>query len=392
MSSSLIQTLKQGQLVDTTKLDDEIDALWAAKKSTAKRHRISLPDLTDHINPNHQHTAHIVNKLIAFDTDRGGYSYHSLKMLIHVIKRWTDFIHQRGYYAFPLSAIDGKTFDEPAQTQVFIRFMKYLVLQDYSFSTLKQYRSQVSNIYRYLGLFNPAAQSEVTAFIGGIEDDFVTTTGERIQRKQAAPFMRHHLDELLAYRQNATLTPQKEWQLDKDIAIVGTAFATGLREGEITHLRKKHIRLETKCILIKRVRSKTSKNLTDRQLLGVFLDLFKRYYDKIADSLNDEQYVFSHFSNAGKPISPDVPMDGTTVDNAFGRCYQLLLDIGYETDMTRKWSGHSGRVGLLHYAHKMGYSDSEKQELGDWTDGRMPKLYLREYDNSVVFTKLQIVD
>ncbi len=82
-------------------------------------------------------------------------------------------------------------------------------------------------------------------------------------------------------------------------------------------------------------------------------------------------------------------MSGTTVDNAFGRVFELLSLSGYKLDMEKRFSGHSGRIGLLFEANSNGMNRRDMQQIGDWASERMLNVYLREYDNSDIFNSLQ---
>lgn len=382
--------------VDIKALDDEINQRWKVRQQQVKRHQIELPDLSEDINPTHQESPQIVRSLSKFNSNRGGLKANSLHMFASVIRHWQRFCRERDLFVLPLSyRATGEALTYESSAELVILYLKYLAFGDNSRSiaTINQHRSQISSLYKHATVpINPATHPEVSGFLKGLKDDFVEVTGERYSQRQATPFRRKHLDILKNYYQSksATMPPAKKWQLRRDLALVITCYATALRESEIGGIRMKHVSVvqldDGKIkVMIERVRSKTSDNVNAKTIIGTDARFFFEYHRSVKERLGLNDFLFSHHSKHGKPISPDKPLSGMSVDRAFGRCFGLIQKAapGLIEDTTKPFTGHSARIGQLEDGADQGLTLDELQKLGEWTSPVMVLRYLRGHDASI---------
>lgn len=362
-------------LVDPANLESAINSKWDERRKKLKRFDIALPDLMAATDPNSPHIEHIKSKLAGFEIDRGGLSAHSLKMLASVLNVWVRYCGKMSFYSFPAPGPDK-----------FVVFFKYLILSERSVATVEQYRSQLSYIYRLIALENPLRDEQVRSLIKSLKKDEADITGEAYTQEQAYPFRQHHLNNLMQVIDNDGFTSKNPWQLKKDIAVAIVAYTTGLREEEIGSIRVKHVtrRVENGQLFvsIKRVRSKSTTNVKPKVVIGTNAERFMAYVDDFSGRLpSPESYIFSHSSRLGKPLNPDTPMSGVTVDSTFARLYSLHNEHYpmIENDV-KSWTGHSARIGRVQDGfaiHKM--TIPELMSLGDWTSPMMVMRYLRGF-------------
>lgn len=350
---------------DVKKITEE----WSKRSRNLKRNKVELPDLTDVINPQHDDTALIIQRMKRFDYNRGGLAANTVSSLTSALKKWRFFCSAQELYAFPLH--DHAYFE---------LFLKSLVLDGYSISTVKQTKSLLSSFYDYLKIDNPAKDEDVKALIKSLIQDHIDLHSEAYRQSQATPMRIHNLHHLYQLNDEEQFNSSYLSNM-RDIAFLAIAYSTCLRIDEIRNLKPKHIKvLKSGKIKINRTRSKTSTNVKAKYLTGEEANRLVMYMTKVRAHLSSDDYLFTWITSSYRTPNPQVPITKANAIGIFHRQYKRLSNSPYGIEYTTAWSGHSGRVGHVIDAKIIDkVSDWELMQLGEWTTMRMVSLYLRNW-------------
>ncbi len=369
------QLVLRSNQIALTESDQETLSKWRSRQSNLSRFQVTLPTLSEVVDPHCQDYSKILRRLAKFEKDRGGLATTTMKMLSVVLKKWKEFCLKRQIYAFP--QLDSSTLE---------LFLMTLVVNDKSIATISQYRSQLLYFFDYLELYNPARSPDIKAIIKSLKEDQVELTGEAYSQEQATPFRLRHLTVLDEHFKS--LWPHEIRLSDrKAMAVVSTAYASCLREDEICRIKKKHL-IKTSdssgelAFKLTRTRSKTGVDVKSKWITGSYAVTLNEYLNLVDAALDDDHYVFSNVSQGLIPLTPETPMTGKTVDRIFARLHHLLLSKS-QLDIAlvgkKPWSGHSARIGRVQDAYQIEkLSFLEIERLGDWKLSTMVKRYLRE--------------
>ncbi|MFC5079524.1 Phage integrase family protein [Vibrio thalassae] len=354
------------QLPTIYKSQDDIanDDAMLGHKQPLKRHSITLPDLTRHIDPTSPFARRIVEGLMAFNLDRGGLAHTSLSMLASVLRRWKQYCENKGAYAFPIS----ETF-----ALGWLKYERYV--GNKAVPTIRQYRAQLSYLLNWLNLDNPFASQVVIGFMRGLVKDQVEVSQKAFRQAQA--FGMRSAD-LLSIVDVLDVRPLKNL---RNLALGCTAYSTMLREGELGRIRLQDIEiLEDNTLIIHRTQSKTSSSVEAKMMIGLFAGVMRVYLHHARKQLKPEHFIFSEMSGGGKFLRPTVAMSGETVDRCLGALYDVACQhsIEFMSPNPRRWTGHSGRCGGVQDAYVRKMEIAEMMRLGDWQDPKMVLHYIRE--------------
>jgi hypothetical protein len=365
-------TIKQNQVtLSHLKSQAETKDKWDKHKENLKRFRLQFPDLSDSFAPDWLELPSVLERLREFEDNRGGLSVNTLKMLSFVIRKWDTYCKQESVYSFPIH--------EP----ILLHWFRSLKLDGVKINTLKQYRAQLSLFHKLMEVEDVTKKLSIITLFKSLPKDEMEITGTQVIEYQAKPFRKPHLDRLMAlWGDHKHVLPFR------DLTVLTVAYGTLLREGEIGHIRKKHlIFLENGDINIERVTSKTTISPEPKRLTGRFADIVKRYVSTYCEGLDDEDYVFCWLTTKGaRPAGyRQTAMSGMTVDRIYQRAHQRLLEDGDVVTSSQGhrdvWSGHSARVGALQDGYAAGLSLTQLIQLGDWKSNEMVLRYLRGLSN-----------
>lgn len=350
---------------------EEIKDEWSKRQANLKRFRVTLPDLSDSFAPDWPEHARVLQKLQAFDEQRGGLSTNTIKMLAFVVRKWDAYCQAEAMYSFPINET------------ILLHWFRSLKLDGIQINTLKQYRAQLSLFHKIMGIDDITKQPSVKAFFTSLPKDEIETTGEQLIDLQAKPFRKIHLNKLMDTWGN----PHYPLQF-RDLTVLTVAYGTLLRESEIGAIRKRHvILLENGDINIERVSSKSSISPEPKRLTGRFAEVLRTYLITYCESLKDYEYIFCWLTPKGlRPAAyRETPMSGMTIDRIYQRAHHFLEQSGDVVTSKRHhrdvWSGHSSRVGALQDGYAAGLSLTQLIQLGDWKSDSMVLRYLRGLDN-----------
>lgn len=364
--------IKQNQVtLSQLKSQRDVTQQWREKQQQLKRFKLNFPDLSNSFDPNWFLLPAVMIQLQHFETTRGGYSPHTLKMLALVLRKWDEYCHAEAIYSFPISP------------PILLGWLQGLKLEGLSINTLKQYRAQLSLFHTLMAVDDVTKQPMIRHFFHSLAKDEMEITGSQVIELQAKPFRKHHLLLLMDRWGNHT-QPLRY----RDLTVLTVAYGTLLREGEIGKIRKKHINiLDNGDINIERVTSKTSISPEPKRLTGRFSAILNRYIVTYCKALDDEDFIFCWLTTQGKRPAGyrQTPMSGMTVDRIYQRAHDAL---NVESDNVTKgaaqrdiWSGHSSRVGALQDGYAAGLSLTQLIQLGDWKSNVMVLRYLRGLAN-----------
>ncbi len=192
-----------------------------------------------------------------FDRERHGISANSLKMLATCIRTWDSYCARNGAYSIPVN------------TEFFMSFLMDKVFEGKSVNTIKQYYAQLCYFFGLFEDITPLHGKEIRGFLKSLINDEADISGRMIQPKQASAFRKHDFDRLTVIVDQSNLLQRR------DLALVATAYATMLREGELGKVRKKHVDVHSDCkVLISRVRSKTTTTVKPKLIQNEFAQVF----------------------------------------------------------------------------------------------------------------------
>lgn len=347
----------------------QIASQWSERANKLQRHRVQLPDLTDVINPKHEHSKHIINRMHRFDSNRGGLTANSVKALCSALKKWKQFCSVQELYAFPL---DDHIYFE--------LFLKGMVLDDYSIATIKQTRAMISSFYTYLKIDNPANTPDIKSFIKSLVEDFIDLKGDAYRQSQATPLRRTDLNNLYTLNDTDPISPKFLANL-RDIAFLSVAYATCLRVTEISNIKVKHIAKQSNGkVKISRTRSKTSTSVKAKYLESEQAERLLMYYEKVSPYLKQDDYLFTWVTSAYNVPNGQKPLTKSNSIGIFKKQYARLAKSRFGVSYNSPWSGHSARVGRVIDGKVIDdLTDWGLMQLGEWTSMKMVSVYLRNW-------------
>lgn len=349
-----------------SQLDIRNEDVAIKPERTLKRMRVSLPDLSQSIDPNSPEAKKIIEGLMAFELDRGGLAVSSIYMLASVLRTWDRYCQERHVFAFPVTK------------EYVLGWLRYERFKNQkSVETIRQYRAQMTYLLKWIGVTHPFDTREVVAFMSSLKKDQAELTKSSYRQRQAFGMRGQDLLAII------DALPINQPHNLRNLALACCAYSTMLRESEIGRIRRKDVIVQPdNTVLIERTHSKTSANVASKLMLGVFAGIMRLYLHEISSQIKPDCYIFSQMSKTGKLLSPGIPMSGQTIDRSLSSLYSFAQSEGivFQSPNPKPWTGHSGRVGGVQDAFMSGMSDAQLMQLGDWSSSEMVQRYVRELD------------
>jgi integrase len=365
------------------------------EKKKLRRYNTGIPDVIKFTDPTIPDFSLARTNIEEWSENFGGSSAKTLSMLASVLKNFIYFNVSMNLYPFP------------ARSATVLAYLRSLARDGRKLNTLNQHKSQISQIHQIAEWPDPTKSKSIRAFFNNYQREKYELTNKTDESDQAAPFRKTHLDALIQIWYKSDL-----FMHTRDLALLSTAYATGLREDELMRIQYKHLMIgKDGTITIKRTIGKKNRTgLPPKLLVGNFAHMLQRYIDRFPD-VKPEDYLFVRLNSHGtgffkkKAESTPIltftkPLSGKTVDHVFERAYLELnpsmsrrksemielagADI-VKSDLDPDgaiWSGHSARIGLLWDMaadRSASYTDLDYMSVGDWTSMKMVQWYLRNF-------------
>lgn len=364
---------------------DHIITPFMEDNANLPRLNVELDNLSEDIDFTSPLSEIIIKGLSDFELERMALSANTQRSLNSVIRSYVRFCRGIGVKALPIDPI--------------IALGYYITLdkEKKSLNTIKLHMAQVAKLASITNTGNPNSNIAIKGFVKTIEERMGLEGDERLTPQQAPCLFARDIEKLI-----------KKWHRSeklihiRDLAILIVAYASSLREEEISRFRVSDITIgPDRSLAFKRRLAKNRKRDLQPKVINAELSTYVHKYLELREPAGNDPLFLTRVSPSGCSfIEDDTQMSSKGICGIFERAYltlnpeterlkeALIAEHGRDKvtkrmyDPERKmFTGHSARVGSVVDAFEakesLGLSDSDLMKMGDWARLDMVLHYTR---------------